>query len=153
MCMIFLAKCRQIVLRAPWTDFDDFWSVEKLCVWILRKPFFRGQCWRGFLSEIQATATTRSLFRRRFESYKRRVVGAAPMIWVLQKCFYERYFSFAWSYATPTPPIYSVLSSHLMDILILKSRYPPSGNRTESIGGVGNGVWPYKTKVPFIKIN
>ena len=38
----FLTKSRQIVLRAPWTDFDNFWSFEKLCFWIFRKYIFKG---------------------------------------------------------------------------------------------------------------
>ena len=38
----FLTKCRQTVLRAPWTDFDNFWSFEKLCFWIFEEYFFEG---------------------------------------------------------------------------------------------------------------
>ena len=36
----FFAKSRQTVLRAPWTDFDNFWSVGKLCFSIFWKRFF-----------------------------------------------------------------------------------------------------------------
>ena len=36
-----LTKSRQTVLWAPWTDFDNFCSVEKLCFWIFERFFLR----------------------------------------------------------------------------------------------------------------
>ena len=38
----FLTKSRQTVLRAPWTDLDNFCSFEKLCFWIFGNSFFEG---------------------------------------------------------------------------------------------------------------
>ena len=55
----FLSNLITLVLRAPWTDFDNFWFFRKTKICSFAQSSFLRVCWRGFLAKNQTRGPTK----------------------------------------------------------------------------------------------
>ena len=55
----FLFNLITLVLRAPWTDFDNFWFFRKTKICSFAQSSFLGVFWRGLLAKKQTRCPTK----------------------------------------------------------------------------------------------